>query len=1082
MAMAEVNVLNHALESVNQLHIEEQFSFDDVVVYFSKEEWEYLNEEQKELYKEVTLENYQTLRTLGFITQKPSIVSMIERGEEPYLPDPRPQKENNINTNNACISESHIIIPKVEDSFENGSESFTEKVISMDTSTEMTNCVTPTTASDDNNEVKLTVSNNHPSTEKEIPMDTSIKITNCVTPTTASDDNNEVKPTVSNQNPSTEEEIPMDTSIIKSEAEPAEVNNTKSLEKTMEAESHVNTGCADVIVTVAAKTNQGEEPNTTVGQQPQQFSLITLTGPVSVPTVFTGIGGQPFILVPQPSQNKGLPVIKRVGCVNLAPKTGSETENRDHPPPTRSLNSTTKKTPAATSEVSVSLKPTSEDKLQEKGDRSAKEKKGKDPVQDSAEKMNQGQQMKKNCVQAILANPPKTISEICCIRDLGPDRPALNLNQSTIDKNKPYIRRFNRIWYDRKAWICGCATTNALFCFPCLILGGDSLWSKRGVTDLKHLSDKVKKHDEGKSHILNCLKLQIMGHSDIPGQTTEDHLEAIRKHNQEVDCNRHILGKIIDCIRFCGTFELALQGCNDFVESTNDGVFLNLVNLMASTDLTMEKQLHSDFINGLIGSHSVRNELLDCMLKVARDYILQELKCAEFAAIQVNDTTDVSSDIHNVIIYRYINRSGSPVERFFGFTPHSSAQTVAEKLLQELNVVFPEEKDKQKLISQSYDGMVSRSGGVCEKIQEWYPNAFYVHDPSHELTLIIQQAVSQFKEVKQFFSALSSIEAFFSRSRKRIEVFVDVVTTMFPRSLTINWHSNLWTVHLVSEYRYALIEYFKKIRLWNFDFTTIRESKILLQMLEDDGEFLYFLMLFNKLMHPVFILSTQFQQKDATPHFVSSICAIKNLIKEIRYKLTEQSQLKGNTNFDNLDQIALHVCDIVITDVRERFAFTKHKVTAKLVQCDSFSKYDRSFPVDLLLDAVDNYPVLQKERLMSELFVVYERKEFSSLKDSSILLHTLLDKNLQDCLGETVKLLRIVLTTPGSTAEPRPSVPTWKKVKTFLRNTHSEEMLNALAMLCIEKKMIDEIPDFNSQTIELFANKREHQKNFIYRR
>ncbi|XP_075434196.1 uncharacterized protein LOC142471268 isoform X2 [Ascaphus truei] len=63
----------------------EPVEFDKVAIYFSKEEWDYLKEEQKELYKDVMMENYQTLRFLEYVNVKPDIVSLIEQGEEPYV-------------------------------------------------------------------------------------------------------------------------------------------------------------------------------------------------------------------------------------------------------------------------------------------------------------------------------------------------------------------------------------------------------------------------------------------------------------------------------------------------------------------------------------------------------------------------------------------------------------------------------------------------------------------------------------------------------------------------------------------------------------------------------------------------------------------------------------------------------------------------------------------------------------------------------------------------------------------------------------------------------------------------------------
>lgn len=66
-----------------------QVQFDDVAVYFSKEEWEYMTEEDQDLYMETMVKNYRTLHSLGWISVKPPLITMIERGEDPYVKYPR---------------------------------------------------------------------------------------------------------------------------------------------------------------------------------------------------------------------------------------------------------------------------------------------------------------------------------------------------------------------------------------------------------------------------------------------------------------------------------------------------------------------------------------------------------------------------------------------------------------------------------------------------------------------------------------------------------------------------------------------------------------------------------------------------------------------------------------------------------------------------------------------------------------------------------------------------------------------------------------------------------------------------------
>lgn len=45
---------------------------------------------------------------------------------------------------------------------------------------------------------------------------------------------------------------------------------------------------------------------------------------------------------------------------------------------------------------------------------------------------------------------------------------------------------------------------------------------------------------------------------------------------------RYVLSNIIDCIKFCGEFELALRSQDEKIDSENPGIFKGLVNFSAS--------------------------------------------------------------------------------------------------------------------------------------------------------------------------------------------------------------------------------------------------------------------------------------------------------------------------------------------------------------------------------------------------------------------------------------------------------------------------------------------------------------------
>ena len=478
------------------------------------------------------------------------------------------------------------------------------------------------------------------------------------------------------------------------------------------------------------------------------------------------------------------------------------------------------------------------------------------------------------------------------IKEQGRQTPKLSIsnNVKSGTGKRSFVKHFHCSSYERIPWLTGCPKRNKLYCFPCLLFANkrSSVWISSGFCSLGNLSKSARLHCSSKNHKFSEISLERLGETRPVGEAlSQAFQESIRVHNRKVDHNISTLSRLVDCVRFLGTHELAFRGDNEESTSDNRGNYKDLVGLLAKYDSVMREHLQSATVfRG--DSSKIQNDLIEALAACITRRIQQEISDATFVSILADEATDLSVSSQFSLSVRYV-KDWYVCERFIGFfnvSGNVNADSLSALLVEKVRTMNMSEK----LVAQSYDGASTMSGahrGVQTQITSLIPTATYIHCYEHRLNLVLQKAIGNLSPAKIFFTTLSGLHAFFSRSPKRRSIlnYLDSSLHVTAPSQT-RWSFKGRAIENLLKNFGTYVNFFQNGadgKLGFSDLPPVECAGFLSTITSRNFRFL--LCLFSKIFKPAMLLFEQIQRiESCLPQVTERIEFLCQSIKELWYR------------------------------------------------------------------------------------------------------------------------------------------------------------------------------------------------------
>lgn len=558
---------------------------------------------------------------------------------------------------------------------------------------------------------------------------------------------------------------------------------------------------------------------------------------------------------------------------------------------------------------------------------------------------------------------------------------------------------------------------------------------------------------------------------------------------EDMKTARTALLKIISTLRFLMTGGLAIRGHED--QNSN---YIRLLKLRAQDIPELNSWLQRSKYRWL--SHDVTNELCTIISHEVLRKIIKQVQNAVYYSVMVDETSDISNHEQVTFCFRYVDSKLNIYETFFGL--YKTTSTTSEDLFQIFNDVLRRFDVNIKMCrGLCTDGAANVSGahtGLQSRIRAIEPKIIHVHCVAHSLNLVVQDTMKEVPAIRDFLVLIRELIAFVRGSPKRQACFESLQASDDTQNLSLRpfcptrWCCRISSLKTILNNYNVLLSFLNDTKKQKDDAGA--KANGFLKSLQS-FESLFIIKFLIEILDRVETLNATLQK--ISLHLQKAVDNINTVKQIISFQRTDEK-------FSSIWEGTLDLARILDLDepktpkIRKRpkkideFSSEQHEfaspadfyrkmyfeVLDKVVGCidQRFTKNAMTHlsNIELFLTEPNTSSTYVKEfygdDFDMERLVLHRNMLLDIARSKNIRLNNVEDivtfitshcDSIKEMINEVIKLVKLVLTIPVSTCTAERSFSALRRIKTYLRNSMTQQRLNDNMVVHVNQEMADDL-------------------------